>query len=67
MLSAAGLVRALWIFVISFAYDTLNRRCTKAYAAAAVSCGGTSGNYLASYSYDLGIPPPRTACCWVVI
>ena len=38
---------------ISFAYDTLNRRCTKTYAAAAVSCGGTSGNYLASYSYDL--------------
>ena len=38
---------------ISFAYDTLNRPCTKTYAATAVTCGGTSGNYLVSYRYDL--------------
>jgi RHS repeat-associated protein len=38
---------------ISFAYDTLNRLCTKTYAAVAVTCDGTSGNYLVSYNYDL--------------
>ena len=38
---------------ISFAYDTLNRVCTKTYAAAAVACGGTSASYLVSYGYDL--------------
>ena len=38
---------------ISFAYDNLNRLCTKTYAASAVACGGTSANYLANYTYDL--------------
>jgi YD repeat-containing protein len=38
---------------IAYAYDTLNRLCTKTYATSAVACGGTSSNYLATYAYDL--------------
>src|SRR5208283_4821587 len=38
---------------IAFAYDTLNRRCTKVWATSPVACGGTSSSYLTSYVYDL--------------
>lgn len=31
--------------------------CTKTYAATAVACGGTSGNYLVSFGYDLAGHP----------
>ena len=38
---------------IAFAYDALNRVCTKTYATTAVACGGSSSSYLVSYAYDL--------------
>ncbi len=38
---------------IAFAYDTLNRLCTKVWATSPVACGGTSSSYLVSYAHDL--------------
>jgi YD repeat-containing protein len=38
---------------IAFAYDPLNRVCTKTYATTATACGGTSSSYLVDYAYDL--------------
>ena len=38
---------------IAFAYNTLNRQCTKMRATSPVACGGTSSSYLVSYAYDL--------------
>ena len=39
--------------MIAFAYDTLNRPCTKVWATSPIACGGTSSSYLVSYAYDL--------------
>jgi|GEM_PF-924223 RHS repeat-associated protein len=38
---------------IAFAYDTLNRPCTKVWATSPIACGGASSSYLVSYAYDL--------------
>ena len=38
---------------ISYAYDTLNRVCSKAIAATATACGTVPGNPTVFYSYDL--------------
>jgi len=38
---------------IAYAYDTLNRVCSKTIAATPLACGGSSGNPTTAYAYDL--------------